>query len=456
RVRSGLSQADGCGLVALAAAPIVTGREVLGSVSVALPLDADFAAQLNAQTGSNAWLLCRAGDRSVVLGARTLQIDLALDEAVFTRAQTFVGTSRVDGVLSYGEYAPLLDLNGRVIGMLGITQPNQTIVSTPERAAWLFVLLALGCALLVIAEAFLLARRITEPLRTLTAATRAMGEGNLNVPLDVHGYEEIVGLAHAFATMRGKLSESYKALAHERNRYRDFLAVVPHEFKTPLAALAASLELLESDTDSFPAEHGVLVRSIHRSVIRLNSLVDNLLDSASIQAGQFHIVPEPYELARVIEQASLYTQPLLDQKHQLLELDVEQPLPSVMADPRRITQVLINLISNANKYSPADEPLTLRAHSSGGFVRVSLIDQGAGIPASEQRELFQRYVRMNATGAGAPSGMGFGLAIVREIVEQHRGQVGLHSEQGHGTEVWFTLPIASREEIRRALDGDDE
>src|SRR5438270_75909 len=224
----------------------------------------------------------------------------------------------------------------------------------------------LGSGAIVARDAYWFARGMTRPLRAMTEATKAMADGNLSAPLDISGTDEFAVLAQSFALMRAKLSDIHADLARERNRYRDFLAIMPHEFRTPLAALSASLELLEMDDTTFSPDQHALLNSLHRSVIRLKSLVDNLLDTASIQAGQFQVSTEPNNLAGIITEAREFTQPLLEQKGQALQVHIAPELPPVMADARRLTQVLINLISNANKYGPAGVPLRLGASPQEG------------------------------------------------------------------------------------------
>lgn len=436
---AGLMATTDCQIHALASAPVHIDEMTVGALIVASALDDDFAEQLRAQTQMTAWLLCGSSERATLFGASALEIDPLLAETVFQRGQTYVGSSRVDGVASYGYYAPLLDTRGRVIGMYGLSQPVQEIVSARDNAARIFIGLALILAALVLGEAYLLSRQITRPLSALIHATRALGEGDLATPLTMRGNDELALLAQTFETMRARLAETYADLARERNRYRDFLAIMPHEFKTPLAALAASLELLEMDERSLTAEQKTLLGSIQRSVIRLHSLVDNLLDSASIQAGQFHVQVKPSDLRAIIADARLFTQPLLDQKDQSLELSTPADLPWVMADARRMTQVLINLISNAHKYGPSGVPIRVETRVAERHVRVSVSDCGAGIPPDEQRDLFQRFMRASSR----PAGLGFGLAIAREIIEQHQGQIGLESAVAKGTTIWFTLPMAT-------------
>lgn len=222
-----------------------------------------------------------------------------------------------------------------------------------------------------------------------------------------------------------------------------FLANVSHEFKTPLAALRAAIELLASEQPRLSTDElRELMDSILLGVWRLEELVDNLLSSASIQAGQFEIRPRPVDLGALVEDVLLTTRPLLALRGQTLELDIPSDLPPVQADPRRLTQVLVNLISNASKYGPAQRPIRLEAvwaQEAGPTVTVRVRDEGPGI-SPEKRALLFRPFRRPADETGQ-SGVGLGLSIVKTIIERHQGRVGVESDE-HGATFWFTLPLA--------------
>jgi two-component system phosphate regulon sensor histidine kinase PhoR len=146
-------------------------------------------------------------------------------------------------------------------------------------------------------------------------------------------------------------------------------------------------------------------------------------------------------LPHVLDVAAATLQPLLDEKRQRLDVSVPETLPAVLADERRLVQVFSNLISNASKYGPQRDLIAVQvtAQADDALVRVS--DHGPGIPLPEQGELFERYFRA-ADAARSSPGTGLGLAISKAIVEAHGGSVGLESEPGRGTTVWFTLPFA--------------
>ncbi len=311
-----------------------------------------------------------------------------------------------------------------------------------------FLIVALLILLLVTAVTYLFARSITEPLAELARTTRAVAQGQLDAPLPVQRRDEIGAFADDFRAMQRELAASQRALENEKTRYAELndlkerlLANVPHELKTPLSAIAASLEILQSeDTDLTRAERAELLESIHRAVVRLQYLVENMLDAASIQAGQFRVHAQPKRLAPLVEEARLFVQPLLMQKGQTLHMRDDTDGAHVSADPSRIVQVLVNLLSNASKYGYARAEIGVELQPREKFVRVSVSNRGDPIPWEEQQRLFQRFVR--GSRVEGLSGVGLGLAIARTIVELHGGEIGLTSDTERGTTAWFILPRA--------------
>jgi PAS domain S-box-containing protein len=225
-----------------------------------------------------------------------------------------------------------------------------------------------------------------------------------------------------------------------------FLANIAHEFRTPLSALAASVELLlDQASDLSPAELQELLTSLHLGVLGLQTLIDNLLEGASIEAGRFRVSPRPTNLAEIISEATRTIQPLLVKRSQALQLDQVPPLPSVQADPRRTTQVLINLLSNASKYSPDETEIRVGATVVDQWVRVNVADRGPGIPSQYRTDLFRLFMRDRGSEAQqlAHGGTGLGLSVVKAIVEAQGGEVGVDDRPEGGAVFWFTLPVVT-------------
>jgi PAS domain S-box-containing protein len=223
-----------------------------------------------------------------------------------------------------------------------------------------------------------------------------------------------------------------------------FLANVAHEFRTPLSALAASVELLlDQAPDLTAGELEELLNSLHLGVLGLQTSIDNLLESASIETGHFQVHPRPSNLGDIIAEAIGMMQPILDKHGQSLVVELPAAIPVVQADPRRAVQVLINLLSNASKYGPDDAEIEVRVTTRKRWVRIAVADCGPGIPAEYRDDLFRRFVHATPGNDKAPVGVGLGLSVVKAIAEAHGGQVGVEGRAGGGSTFWFTLPVSA-------------
>jgi PAS domain S-box-containing protein len=224
----------------------------------------------------------------------------------------------------------------------------------------------------------------------------------------------------------------------------EFLANITHEFRTPVTALAASTELLLDQADHLaPAELRNLLNSLYMGIVGLQTLVDNLLESSRLEAGRFRVFPRVVELGEIVADATHVMQPLLNRRGQRLVVELPGVIPVVQADSRRITQVLVNLLSNANKYSPDDTEIALQATIDGEWVRIAVLDDGPGISSDFRPSLFRRFVRPEPGSGMSRYGAGLGLPVVKAIVEAHGGQVGADDRPAGGSEFWFTLARVS-------------
>ncbi len=258
----------------------------------------------------------------------------------------------------------------------------------------------------------------------------------------------------------------------------DFLANVAHEFRTPLSAVAASVELLLDQAPDLIAAHTdpigqagrqgtegespvlqplvvastgheangelrELLASLHAGILGLQNLVDNLLESASIETGHFRVYPHPSSMGEIIAEAIRMVQPLVYKRSQHFVIDLPAAMPTVQADPRRVAQVLVNLLSNATKHNPDNAEIGILVNVHGNQVRVSVTDQGPGIPIEERNVLFRRFAHQSTGHDPTKAGAGLGLSVVKAVVEAHGGQVGIEDRPGGGVTFWFTLMAAA-------------
>lgn len=214
-----------------------------------------------------------------------------------------------------------------------------------------------------------------------------------------------------------------------------------HELRGSVTVVDNTLEILIADAATMdPADAATLLERAHRAARRLTLLIGQVLNTASIRAGRFVVHPESVSLLALIEEALDAVGPILTGRGQHAALDPASADPAVNADRGSAPRILINLLANASKYSPAGSTIRVRVTPEIGLVRVDVEDERPGISPEQQIGLFDRYVRTRTTDQ--PTGFGLGLAIAREMVEAHGGRMGLASRVGVGTGVWFTLPLA--------------
>lgn len=222
-----------------------------------------------------------------------------------------------------------------------------------------------------------------------------------------------------------------------------FLTNVTNEFRTPLAALNACVAYLLGDFDSLSRDEiAVLLRSIHLSVTGLSTLVENLIQSATIEAGQFLIRTGAIDLGIVVAEAIHFLCPLINRRRQQVVVEQPDSLPLVKGDPARLTQVMVNLLSNASKFGPMNQKILVVLEEWGrDEVRVNVIDQGSGYLPAEQEMVIASFGRPATVGIQS-YGDGLASSVAHKIVEEHGGRVGVERRPGGGMNSWFTVPIA--------------
>ncbi|GAA2525471.1 sensor histidine kinase [Rarobacter incanus] len=295
---------------------------------------------------------------------------------------------------------------------------------------------------------YLLAHGMTSPLRQMRDSVQAMAAGDYSRPVVATSRDEVGQLAKAFNAMASELQ------AEDQAR-RDLVANVAHEIRTPIAALQAQLEnLVDGVSEPTPA---VLASSL-RQTERLTRLVTYLLDLSRIDAGTAPLRIEPIELAQFLNECTNSTFVAASQAAVTVNTTVSPRDMVLHADPDRLEQVLINLVDNAIRHSPAGGTVTVAASGNSSFVFIDVIDQGPGIPRAERERVFSRFVSGHASvhtgqipavgtserAGDSPrprptGGTGIGLSIVRWAVELHGGRVGV-VDSPTGLIMRVTLP----------------
>jgi signal transduction histidine kinase len=236
----------------------------------------------------------------------------------------------------------------------------------------------------------------------------------------------------------------------------DFLSATSHELRTPLTSILGYTEVLvEGDAGHLEDRQRSMMEVIGRNARRLLLLIDDLLTMSRIDANRLTITPANVGIAALLDGVADAMRPLADAAGLSLVIPPVDPVATAWADERAVERALLNLVSNAIKFTPSGGSVTLTAEPTDGGLHVTVSDTGVGIPLDEQDQLFTRFFRSSESRARAVQGTGLGLAIVRHIVEAHGGTVGVRSEPGRGTDFWFTLPPAPSSGDETSTTTDD-
>jgi signal transduction histidine kinase len=300
----------------------------------------------------------------------------------------------------------------------------------------------LGLALSLVG-CFGMALSWTRPIKRLARGAEEVGEGKWKVSLgDVEERSDELGsLAQAFQGMAVRLGEL------DRMK-EDFVSAVTHELQSPLGAIESFLNLIEDEEkDGIPPED---LRNYHQRIRvntqRLSRFVSDLLDVSALERGKVVVTRQSLDIAALAKEVLGLFQLKLEEKNLRGHLQCPAKLPMASADPDKIRQVLINLVSNAMKFTPEKGLIEISVEDLAAkkSLRVCVTDTGIGISPKDQLKIFNKFEQVLSArpAARGPKGTGLGLAICRELIQLHGGEIGVTSRLGQGSTFYFTLPAA--------------
>jgi signal transduction histidine kinase len=237
----------------------------------------------------------------------------------------------------------------------------------------------------------------------------------------------------------------------EASRHKSqFLANMSHELRTPLNAILGYAELIMDGLyGETPGKMRDVLDRIQKNGKHLLGLINDVLDLSKIEAGQLSLALTDYSLKDVVQSVFSAVEPLASEKRLAFTIDVPPKLPQGHGDERRITQVLLNLVGNAIKFTDAGE-VAINAAAQNGSFTVAVRDTGPGISQSDQGKIFEEFQQADNSTTKAKGGTGLGLAIARRIMEMHGGKLWVESEIGQGSTFTFSLPVEVEQQARQA------
>ncbi len=222
---------------------------------------------------------------------------------------------------------------------------------------------------------------------------------------------------------------------------KDFVANVSHELRTPIASINLLVETLQRGAMNDPDAAMHFLHRIQVETHAMAQLVEELLELSRLESGGLSLTIEGIPIAALLSEVRTRLLPAAEEKGVAMQLDVQDALPLVAADAKRIEQVVMNLLHNAIKFTPSGGSITLRARRQGRGVQVDVADTGVGMDAAEAERIFERFYKVDK-GRSRAGGAGLGLAIARHLLELHGSQLQVVSEVGRGSRFSFSLPLA--------------
>jgi len=243
-------------------------------------------------------------------------------------------------------------------------------------------------------------------------------------------------------------TQLYQAAQLADESKSQFITIVTHELKIPMTSIRGYADLIRQGTVGPVTEQQLkFLDTIRNNVDRMADLVSDLSDISRLDTGRIKIALEATPITDYLRETIANLRPQFESKNQQVQLDITSDLPMVMADRTRLIQILTNLLSNANKYTPENGSIIIDADYDGNWLRVGVQDTGIGLNEVEQGQLFSQFFRSEQPEAREQVGWGLGLYVTRRLLELMGGEIGVESSLGEGSTFWFTLPVAVKGEI---------
>ncbi len=332
------------------------------------------------------------------------------------------------------EKAIIIQNNEKIVGYLIIERaPDRKDPMEDEfikRLDLSLFLIAIGTVALAFLFGSILSRTITKPIRELTSATRAMANGKLGQKVAVRSKDEIGELTESFNKMNDDL-------AHSFNLRKQMTADIAHELRTPLSLIIGHAEAVHDGVLSPSKENFEIIRE---EAERLEQLVNDLRTLSLADAGELSLQFQPVDVNNLLSDIKAHYMVHLNQKRITLDLEPAADIFKVNLDPVRFSQVLMNILDNALRYTPEDGRIVISTAQMESNIQITIQDSGDGVPSEQAAHLFDRFYRADESRTRDEGGSGLGLAIAKSIVEMHKGSIWAESEKGKGLRTIIQLP----------------
>jgi len=337
-----------------------------------------------------------------------------------------------------------------------VEQPTEEAFAPVKESIVRTVIVFVAGIVLALFAAYVLARRLSQPILAVQRGAARLASGDLETRIDVRTGDEVEALAREFNHMAAELQEVYSGLERKvaektaeleaANRHKsEFLANMSHELRTPLNAIIGFSEVLKErmfgDLNPKQLEYAA---DIYGSGQHLLSLINDILDLSKVEAGYMSLDIQEFDVPAAVKNCGMLIRERVMRQRLHFESTVDPAIGKWPADERKFKQVVLNLLSNAVKFTPSGGSVELRAKIEDDRLVVSVRDTGIGISAEDRAAIFQEFHQVRTPGGARHEGTGLGLALSRRLVELHHGTLTVESAPGRGSTFTASFPGAGR------------
>lgn len=448
----------------IGAAPVYNPltNQLIGVVLTAFYMDQAYIEKISSIINTD---IAIVKDNSVIISTidEATEYEKLINEGWLNSAELPALNVKYSDGKEYRILAHPLNISGAQQGSVLVTQPvdqlfslNKSIQAILYTITGVFALTALWFWV----AAFV---TFTRPLVQLAEATSGVSHGNFNYQVSTTYLvfkDEITLLSENFNTMTGELNELYTSLeqrveqrtlelaearddAISANKSKsEFVSIVSHELKLPMTSIKGYSDLMLTGATGQLNENQVnFLTTIRNNINRMNTLVSDLADISRIESGNLRLEPRVVSIRDVVDEVVSLTKTQIEQKKQSISVEIPDELPKSWSDRSRLNQVLTNLISNANKYTPEGGAIVMQIIHIENMIQIKVQDNGLGMTPEDQASLFSKFFRSADDKVRDAPGTGLGLSITKNLIELQGGEIWFESKYREGTTFFFTVPI---------------
>lgn len=403
-----------------------------------------YSGQLGIDSSSRNYYILNGDTGAVLVGSGPDTENLAVTPNILT-AIAGSGGYQSDMHASYMDVA--FPFEGESEGYIIYIKDNKADVHGLSSALFSIMLEALLVGLLIsVLLSLLLAKTMVTPIQSLTTAAERVAAGDFSRKPSSDAKDEIGVLTRTFNDMADTLETTLDNLKKSEAMRREFVANVSHELRTPITSIRSYAETLQDDDDISDETRRDFLSVIVTESDRMTKIVQDLLTLSRFDAGSIEFSFQRFSLEKSIDDVYNAMQMEAQRRNHHFSVNIKNELPEIYGDKARIEQVLINMISNAFKYTGDGGVISIVAGVTGDSVWVSVRDNGIGIPEEDVPRVFDRFYRVDKARSREFGGTGLGLSIANEIVNRHNGKISLTSQLGKGTVITMSLPLEEAHE----------